>query len=78
MINIINLLLHHFSLQIVLEGVKGSGFKGDIALDDISLNNALCPPTGKIFLIFLYLKLRCIKIPIEPLQFYRIYLLNRQ
>jgi len=34
-----------------LEGVKGSGYKGDIALDDISLDNALCPPTGKIFFV---------------------------
>lgn len=28
--------------QIVFEGIRGSGYKGDIALDDISMVDGVC------------------------------------
>lgn len=33
------------SYQIVFEGVRGSSYQGDIAVDDIELTNAACQPT---------------------------------
>ena len=33
------------SYKIVFEGVRGSSYQGDIALDDIELQNKACPPT---------------------------------
>lgn len=33
--------------QVVLEGVVGNGYKGDIAVDDIFVNTGACPPSGK-------------------------------
>jgi len=33
-------------LQLVFEGVLKSGYKGDMALDDISVNDGPCPPSG--------------------------------
>lgn len=33
--------------QVVLEGVVGKGYKGDIAVDDIFVNTGACPPSGK-------------------------------
>ncbi len=35
---------YHF--QVVIEGVTGKGWRGDIALDDISIDNTPCPPPG--------------------------------
>ena len=37
-----------FVLQFVFEGVVGKSYKGDIGLDDISVNDGQCPPTGKL------------------------------
>lgn len=34
-------------LQIIFEGVVGASYLGDIAIDDISLANGPCPPSGK-------------------------------
>ena len=36
-------------LQFVFEGVIGKSYKGDIGLDDISVNDGQCPPTGRIY-----------------------------
>lgn len=33
----------YFISQIVFEAIRGSGFKGDIAIDDISTSIAPCP-----------------------------------
>ena len=32
--------------QVVFEGIRGLSYRGDIALDDISLNDGSCPPQG--------------------------------
>ncbi|KAJ8299824.1 hypothetical protein KUTeg_023884 [Tegillarca granosa] len=37
------------NVQLVFEGVVGKSYKGDIALDDISVNDGLCPPSGKTY-----------------------------
>ena len=38
----------------MFEALKGRGYAGDIALDDITITNGACPPPGKIlyFIIF--------------------------
>ena len=41
-------------LQFVFEGVVGKSYKGDIALDDISVNDGQCPPSGINRLLFLF------------------------
>ena len=39
------LLKHPLSLsQVVFEGVRGKGYRGDIALDDIKIKSGFCPP----------------------------------
>lgn len=35
-----------FILQIVFEAVRGISYRGDIALDDISLKDGSCPSSG--------------------------------
>ena len=43
-----NLILNLFCcFQFVFEGVVGKSYKGDIGLDDITVNDGQCPPTGK-------------------------------
>ena len=37
-----------FLFQFVFEGVVGKFYHGDIALDDISVNDGQCPPTGTL------------------------------
>lgn len=32
--------------QIVIEGIVGSSYKGDIAIDDIWMDDSPCPPPG--------------------------------
>lgn len=34
-------------LQIVFEALRGNGYQGDIALDDITITNGACPPPSK-------------------------------
>eukprot|EP00794_Sanderia_malayensis_P017044 gene17044-18759_t len=34
------------AFRVVIEGVTGKGWRGDIALDDISIDNSPCPPPG--------------------------------
>jgi len=41
-----------FSSQIVFEGVRGTGFKGDIALDDITIKSGQCGGPGKSYVPF--------------------------
>jgi hypothetical protein len=36
------------SHQVVMQGVVGSGYHGDIAIDDFAINEGLCPNAGKI------------------------------
>ena len=33
-----------FSKQVVFEGVRGTSYQGDIAIDDIVMKNGVCPP----------------------------------
>lgn len=40
-------------LQFVIEGVVGKSYKGDIAIDDVSVNDGTCPPTGTFTCIFI-------------------------
>ena len=35
-------LAPHFCVQLVFEGVRGSSFSGDIAIDDIQLKDGSC------------------------------------
>ena len=37
-------MLLSFSIQVVFEGVRGSSYQGDIAVDDIVIKNGSCPP----------------------------------
>ena len=37
-------LFWYFSLKVVFEGRRGSSWAGDIALDDISMQDGQCPP----------------------------------
>ncbi|XP_057298293.1 MAM and LDL-receptor class A domain-containing protein 2-like isoform X2 [Hydractinia symbiolongicarpus] len=32
--------------QVVIEGIAGTGYRGDIAVDDLNLNNGACPPSA--------------------------------
>lgn len=32
--------------QVVFEGIRGSGYQGDIAIDDVELKDNVCPPPG--------------------------------
>ena len=41
-----------FLFQLIIEAVRGNGYKGDIAVDDITLTNTACP--SKLF--YLYFK----------------------
>ena len=34
--------------QIIIEGVAGSGWRGDIGIDDIMLTTGACPRAGKL------------------------------
>lgn len=42
-----------FSLQVVLEGIRGPGIEGDIAIDDVTLEEGECraPPPSEYHLI---------------------------
>lgn len=35
-----------FFLKIVIEGVRGQSYKGDIAIDDLWIDDSPCPPAG--------------------------------
>ena len=37
-----------FYLQVILEGVAGPSYQGDIALDDITFHTGACPAGGKL------------------------------
>lgn len=56
-----------FFLKIVIEGIRGQSYKGDIAIDDLRIDDSPCPPEGHFFfsldfalsvseLIFFFLK----------------------
>ncbi len=40
--------------QLVIEGIVGNGFQGDISVDDLAVNQGPCPASSKFF-IFLFL-----------------------
>jgi len=42
--NVLRVTYTFLNLQIILEGVRGSGTKGDIAVDDIKLYTGACKP----------------------------------
>jgi hypothetical protein len=51
--------------QLVLEGVVGQGFQGDISVDDIAFNQGPCPASSKFLFLFFFcnpfvLSLRCL------------------
>ncbi len=35
-------LTHSFLCQVVFEGIRGNGFEGDIAIDDVSVTKGKC------------------------------------
>ena len=35
--------------QLVIEGIVGKGFEGDISVDDLALNVGPCPASSKLF-----------------------------
>ena len=39
-------LLQTSDYQVVFEGIRGSSFQGDIAIDDVVLLDNTCPPPG--------------------------------
>lgn len=39
--------------QIVIEGIAGQSYQGDIAIDDIKLVNSPCPLPGDFFVLFI-------------------------
>ena len=41
------IFFHFIFLQVVIEGIRGKDYKGDIAIDDIDIKDGLCPPPGK-------------------------------
>lgn len=34
------------SSKILFEGIRGQSYKGDIAIDDLSIDDSPCPPEG--------------------------------
>ena len=38
--------------QITFEGVRGNGFSGDIAIDDIRMIAGNCPPPGTLYTLY--------------------------
>jgi hypothetical protein len=43
------------AFQVVVEGVVGNGYTGDIAIDDISMTPGCVPASGKCFLVVFWL-----------------------
>lgn len=41
-----------FFLKIVIEGIRGQSYQGDIAIDDLWIDDSPCPPEGHYFLQF--------------------------
>jgi len=41
--------MHLFLFQFVIEGVVGTSYHGDIAIDDITENDGACPPSSNYF-----------------------------
>ena len=42
-------MFHSFLLKIALEALRGSGYRGDIAVDDVTVTDETCPPLGENF-----------------------------
>ena len=40
-------------IQITFEGIRGSSFTGDIAIDDVSIVDEICPGTSRIVVLCL-------------------------
>ena len=38
-----------FFLKIVIEGIRGQSYKGDIAIDDLWIDDSPCPPEGHFY-----------------------------
>jgi hypothetical protein len=45
------LIMSFFSRQVIIEGITGSSYKGDIAIDDISFTPECQPKIGKSYYI---------------------------
>jgi len=48
-------------LQVVFEGVRGSGFYSDIAIDDVKMQ-ASCPPPGNSKMLLVRDAVICVKV----------------
>lgn len=44
----------YFFSKIVIEGVRGQSYAGDIAVDDVWIDDSPCPPEGWNFLYIAY------------------------
>lgn len=44
--------------NVVVEGLRGSGYQGDMAIDDFSFTSSLCG--GKIYIIYIYCHIFCL------------------
>jgi len=52
------------TFSVLFEGVRGNGFLGDIAIDDIDIKDTACNVPGKLQTVFHQLKYVYIHLPV--------------